>query len=317
MTSAKVDAVVVGSGPNGLSAAIALAQGGRSVLVLEAQDRLGGAVATEELTLPGFHHDVFSAVYPAGAASPVFAKLPLERHGLRWVPPGGPDGPSAGRRPRDRAHARPRRDRREPRRRPPRRRRRVARLAGPYVEHYEALRATMLSGFPPVTGPARLLAGAQASGTLDFVQILLSSARALGERLFDGPRRARLALRLGDARRRPPDNAGSAISGVVPPDPRPRGRLAEPGGRRGAARRRARRRAARGGRRGEDGHARGRVLTARSRVAGVRTDDGDVVAGEDRRLRHHAPRAAGPRAGRPARRLRPPARRVPLRARRR
>src|SRR5919205_3370938 len=87
MPSATVDAVVIGSGPNGLSAAIALARGGRSVLVLEAQDRLGGAVATEELTLPGFHHDVFSAVYPAGAASPVFARMPLERHGLRWVTP--------------------------------------------------------------------------------------------------------------------------------------------------------------------------------------------------------------------------------------
>src|ERR687886_3031273 len=87
MPSATVDAVVIGSGPNGLSAAIALARGGRSVLVLEAQDRLGGAVATEQLTLPGFHHDVFSAVYPAAAASPVFRELPLERHGLRWVHP--------------------------------------------------------------------------------------------------------------------------------------------------------------------------------------------------------------------------------------
>ena len=87
MTSAKVDAAVVGSGPNGLSAAIALARAGRSVLVLEAQDRLGGAVATEELTLPGFHHDVFSAVYPAAAASPVFDALPLAEHGLRWVQP--------------------------------------------------------------------------------------------------------------------------------------------------------------------------------------------------------------------------------------
>ncbi len=57
------------------------------MLVLEAQDHLGGAVATAELTLPGFRHDVFSSVYPAGAASPVFAKLPLERHGLRWVHP--------------------------------------------------------------------------------------------------------------------------------------------------------------------------------------------------------------------------------------
>ncbi|MCP9489808.1 MAG: FAD-dependent oxidoreductase [Solirubrobacteraceae bacterium MAG38_C4-C5] len=83
MATQRYDAVVVGSGPNGLAAAITLAQRGRSVLVLEAQDRLGGAVATEELTLPGFHHDVFSAVHPAAAASPVFARWPLERHGLR------------------------------------------------------------------------------------------------------------------------------------------------------------------------------------------------------------------------------------------
>ena len=55
--------------------------------VLEASDRAGGAVATEELTLPGFRHDTFSAVYPAAAASPVFARWPLERHGLRWVHP--------------------------------------------------------------------------------------------------------------------------------------------------------------------------------------------------------------------------------------
>ena len=81
------DAIVIGSGPNGLSAAITLAQAGRSVVVLEAAARPGGAVATEELTLPGFRHDTFSAVYPAAAASPVFARLPLERHGLEWVHP--------------------------------------------------------------------------------------------------------------------------------------------------------------------------------------------------------------------------------------
>ena len=57
------------------------------MLVLEAAERPGGAVATEELTLPGFRHDTFSAVYPAGAASPVFAAMPLERHGLRWIHP--------------------------------------------------------------------------------------------------------------------------------------------------------------------------------------------------------------------------------------
>src|SRR5918999_136142 len=87
MRAAGADAVVIGSGPNGLAAAVTLARAGRSVLVLEAAPEPGGAVATAELTLPGFRHDVFSAVYPAAAASPVFERLPLERHGLRWVHP--------------------------------------------------------------------------------------------------------------------------------------------------------------------------------------------------------------------------------------
>ena len=81
------DALVVGSGPNGLTGAITLAQSGWRVLVLEAAERPGGALATEELTLPGFRHDTYSSVYPAGAASPVFARLPLHRHGLRWIHP--------------------------------------------------------------------------------------------------------------------------------------------------------------------------------------------------------------------------------------
>src|SRR5947209_4242725 len=81
-------ALVVGSGPNGLTAAITLARAGRAVIVLEASPRAGGAVITEQLTLPGFRHDTFSAVYPAAAASPVFADLPLAEHGLRWTHPG-------------------------------------------------------------------------------------------------------------------------------------------------------------------------------------------------------------------------------------
>ena len=72
-----MDDIVIGSGPNGLAAAIRLAEAGRSVLVLEAADHPGGAVRTQELTLPGFRHDPFSAVYPAAAASPVFARMPL------------------------------------------------------------------------------------------------------------------------------------------------------------------------------------------------------------------------------------------------
>ena len=81
------DAVVVGSGPNGLSAAVALAQGGASVLVLEAAGDIGGGTRTAELTLPDFHHDVCSAVHTTGILSPFFRSLPLEEHGLRWIVP--------------------------------------------------------------------------------------------------------------------------------------------------------------------------------------------------------------------------------------
>jgi phytoene dehydrogenase-like protein len=78
-------ACVVGSGPNGLAAAIVLAQAGLHVEVFEAQPTPGGAARTMELTLPGFHHDFGSAVYPLGAGSPFFSSLPLEKYGLEWI----------------------------------------------------------------------------------------------------------------------------------------------------------------------------------------------------------------------------------------
>jgi phytoene dehydrogenase-like protein len=81
------DAVVVGAGPNGLAAAIELARSGRSVLVREARPTVGGGARSEELTLPGFTHDVCSAVLPLAAASPFFRTLPLAEHGLEWVHP--------------------------------------------------------------------------------------------------------------------------------------------------------------------------------------------------------------------------------------
>jgi phytoene dehydrogenase-like protein len=84
---AAYDAVVVGAGPNGLAAAIAIAQAGRSVLVIEAHDTVGGGARTAELTLPGIDHDVCSAVHPLGRASPFFRRLGLERHGLEWIEP--------------------------------------------------------------------------------------------------------------------------------------------------------------------------------------------------------------------------------------
>ncbi|WP_182347813.1 phytoene desaturase family protein [Tomitella gaofuii] len=80
-------AVVVGSGPNGLSAAVRLAHAGLDVTVLEAADRPGGGTRTSELTLPGVLHDECSGFHPTGAASPYFTALGLERHGLRWLWP--------------------------------------------------------------------------------------------------------------------------------------------------------------------------------------------------------------------------------------
>jgi phytoene dehydrogenase-like protein len=84
------DVVVVGSGPNGLSAAVAMAREGRSVLVVEARDEVGGGASSAELTLPGYVHDPFSAVHPLGIGSPFFRALPLAEHGLEWVQPAAP-----------------------------------------------------------------------------------------------------------------------------------------------------------------------------------------------------------------------------------
>jgi phytoene dehydrogenase-like protein len=181
------DALVIGAGPNGLAAAITLAEAGRRVTVLERNARPGGAVATDELTLPGFRHDTFSSVYPAAAASPVFARMPLERHGLRWVQPEAcyahplPEGRSAAlyrvvqrtAASLDALHAGDGE--------------RWAGFVAPFVRRFDAFRDTMLSGFPPVSGPARLVPGLGLAGTLDLVRVVLMSAQALGRELFASP----------------------------------------------------------------------------------------------------------------------------------
>jgi phytoene dehydrogenase-like protein len=79
------DAVVVGSGPNGLAAAITIARSGRSVAVLESQPTIGGGARSANLTAPGFTHDVCSAVYPLAIGSPFLRQLPLDQHGLQWI----------------------------------------------------------------------------------------------------------------------------------------------------------------------------------------------------------------------------------------
>jgi len=205
-------ALVIGSGPNGLSAAIRLAEAGVDVTVLEAVDRAGGAVRTEELTLPGFHHDTFSSVYPAAAASPVFGRMPLERHGLTWIHPAAcyahplPGGRAVALH-RDldttvaglnAAHDGDGD--------------RWASFVAPLLEEFEAVRATMLGGFPPVGGPLKLLRGLGPVGAAGFGRLLPGSATGLGGRLFAGSdARAWLygSAGHGDV---PPTDAGSAIA---------------------------------------------------------------------------------------------------------
>jgi len=206
------DALVVGSGPNGLAAAITLAQAGRRVLVLEANDRPGGAVATEELTLPGFRHDTFSSVYPAGAASPVFTSMGLERHGLRWIHPVAclahplPDGRAVALyRDVDRTAASLDRIQAGDGER-------WRAFAAPLVRHFDALRDTMLGGFPPVRGSLRLTAGLGPRGIFDFARLLATGAQQLGERMFQGD--GSRAWLYGSALHSdvPPTGRGSAIA---------------------------------------------------------------------------------------------------------
>jgi phytoene dehydrogenase-like protein len=210
----RVDAVVIGSGQNGLAAAIRLARAGRDVLVLESQPHLGGAVISQELTLPGFVSDTYSAVYPAAAASPVFARMPLAEHGLDWVHPEiamahpMPDG-RAGALYRDLDRTAAHLDELHPGDGTA-----WADWARPYLEDFEALRSTMLAGFPPLIGAVKLAAALKLQGTLEFARLLLTSAEQLSHDLFESEHaRAWLygSVLHGDTGAQEP---GSAIAGA-------------------------------------------------------------------------------------------------------
>ena len=205
-------AVVIGSGPNGLSAAITLAEGGRDVTVLEAAPAPGGAVVSAEVTLPGFHHDLYSAVYPAAAASPVFARWPLERHGLRWIHPGvcvahvlGEDKAAA-------LYRSPEETADNLDRLAPGDGQRWLAFSAPYLEHFGSLRRTLLAGFPPIRGPLGLMRGLGPQGMLEFARLVLMPAMSLADDLFESPgAKAWLysSAMHGDV---PPSGAGSAIA---------------------------------------------------------------------------------------------------------
>ncbi|CAN5564117.1 NAD(P)/FAD-dependent oxidoreductase [soil metagenome] len=180
------DAIVVGAGPNGLSAAIRLAEADLSVLLLEAEDRIGGAVKTDELTLPGFLHDTYSSVYPAAAASPVFARMPLEKHGLRFIHPQVAmshvldEGRGASLyksldltvdslddlKPGDGESWKD--------------------FISPYMKNWDVLQKAMMTGFPPVWDGLRAALRLGYEGSLETGRVVLQPAEALANELFSG-----------------------------------------------------------------------------------------------------------------------------------
>jgi phytoene dehydrogenase-like protein len=209
------DAVVIGAGPNGLVAANHLVDAGWSVLVLEAQPEVGGAVRSAEDVHPGFVHDTFSAFYPLGAASPAIRQLELEQHGLRWRhAPAVLGHPTPGGRwavlHRDRDITAGMLDERH------------AgdgeawlalcrdwdRIGSPLVD-------AMLNPFPPVRAGGRLLLALRKVGGLEFLRTLLTPAADLGKARFGGEApRLLLAGNAGHADI-PLDAPGSGLLGLL------------------------------------------------------------------------------------------------------
>lgn len=202
MPSADYDAVVVGSGPNGLAAAVTLARAGCSVLVLEAAATIGGGLRSAPLTLPGFVHDVCAAIHPLAAASPFFRSLPLADHGVTWIEP-------------DAALAHPLDDGQAPmlERSLPRTGAALGVDGGAYVDlmtplarHWEAL-TDMLLGPLRLPRHPLLLARFGLSG--------LRSARALAESRFSGAAARALFAGLAAHAVLPLDQRPSAAFGLV------------------------------------------------------------------------------------------------------
>ena len=251
-------------------------------------------MATEELTLPGFRHDTFSAVYPAAAASPVFARWPLERHGLRWVHPRYcyahplPDGRAAVLA-RDLDETAATLDALHPGdgerwRRSPR----------PTCSHFGALRRDDARRLPAACAARpQLLAALGPRGHARVRAAAADAGRRRSRReLFARERRARVAVRLGDARRRAAATARAARS---PPRTSTcwatrsagRARRAAPGG---SPTRSSATCATLGGERPHRRAASTRVRVERGRVAGVELEGGERVPRRDRGRRRHAAR---------------------------
>lgn len=196
------DAVVVGAGPNGLAAAITLSRKFKSVLLLEARETVGGGVRSAELTLPGFIHDVCSAVHPLAVSSPFFRQLELHRYGLEWIHPEiplahpfgdgealclhrsleatvgvlGPDGKA------------------------------YRELLQPFVENHERLLSDVLKALPIPANPLLMAR---------FGRKALRSARNLATSEFQSPRTRALFAGLAAHAMIPLDKTATAAFGIV------------------------------------------------------------------------------------------------------
>ncbi len=200
--SAARTAIVVGSGPNGLAAAVTLAAAGLSVTVLEAEPTIGGGTRSAPLTLPGFIHDVCSAIHPLGVASPFFRSAGLEAHGLEWIHPPAPlahpfdDGTALLlQRSIDETAAQLGPDAEAYRR-----------LFAPLVARSDALLDTLLAPLFPPRHPFAI-----ARFGLDAIR----SARSLATGTFGGPRARALFAGIAGHSVLPLDAAGSASFGLV------------------------------------------------------------------------------------------------------
>lgn len=209
-----VDAVVIGAGPNGLCAGNILAERGWEVLVLEEQDEPGGAVRTEELTRPGFRHDVFSSFYPLAAVSPVLQGFELESHGLRWrqpeLPLAHPLGDACAAISRDLDETAASFDSLAPGDGDAWRE-----LYGFWLRAAPRLLDALFAPFPPIVPAARLLARLGPHDALELARVLLVTARRLGEERFAGVGGPLLLAGNGLHADLAPDSAAGAAFGLL------------------------------------------------------------------------------------------------------